>query len=682
MSDEIAENSIKVVEEVRKFAQSASEKSKTMLNRVRSDLYFAGGSQLDESDKSMRGPGRAEMVFPISRNLCNSQINRFLTSPFGIVCAPRSSKYVREATLAQGLIRGIEQDSDAVSAYGVAVDRQVKGGIGYCVVTTDYADDSSFDQVVKIQSIENPCNVIFDPFSTKLNGSDANKVAVVEYISKHSAKEKYGEECVDQYSRDTLLDATVWNEPSDCVAVVTYYERKRTNSKIYLDETGAVKNEGEVRKNSKLKSRATFKTTVCVHKIVGKKLISTTELPMAYIPVVPFYGERIDTKNGFEYVGFIYWGKASFKMVNYLANATIEQIAKSPKSSKFVEMKSIAPYMDIWNVSHNISVPFLPWDSKDADGNAYAPPINYDPVVNISDKATALAGFQGLASDILGIPKEGIAGGVSSNETAEAVLTRTKSVETNNYQYMLNAKESVKQIGRCIFEAMVIAYDTEREMTIVTKDGADRITVNLSEMGLSLSNIDIDVDAGPMIASQRKENVNAMIALGTMLGSETAIAFAPYIAKNSEFEDSEAITAVLQQVADQKLGLTKGGGEDPIAMQAMQSAEQAIEGFKAQLDQANLYIQQQDSKIFALEEDSQVQLVMKRMDSETKIYIERIKQAGSDQRLQAEIEADRQKSMAQYAVDMRKIQATQPRIEVIEGARPDYSSVGGMRNAL
>jgi hypothetical protein len=70
------------------------------------------------------------------------------------------------------------------------------------------------------------------------------------------------------------------------------------------------------------------------------------------------------------------------------------------------------------------------------------------------------------------------------------------------------------------------------------------------------------------------------------------------------------------------------------------------------------------------------------MDSETKIYIERIKQAGSDQRLQAEIEADRQKSMAQYAVDMRKIQATQPRIEVIEGVRPDYSSVGGMRNSF
>jgi multidrug resistance efflux pump len=117
-------------------------------------------------------------------------------------------------------------------------------------------------------------------------------------------------------------------------------------------------------------------------------------------------------------------------------------------------------------------------------------------------------------------------------------------------------------------------------------------------------------------------------------------------------------------------------------MQALQSAEQAIEGIKAQLDQANLYIQQQDSKIFALEEDSQVQLLMKRIDSETKIYIEQMKQAGSDQRAQAEIEASRQESMAKWAVDMAKIKASQPQVNVIEGVRPDYNAVGGMRNSF
>lgn len=580
--------------------------------------------------------------------------------------------------MAQGLIRGIELDSDALSAYGVAVDRQVKGGIGYCVVTTDYADDSSFDQIVKVLAIENPCHVIYG-HSTKINGSDVDQVAVLRYLPKNEAKAKHGQDCVDSYTKQTLLDSTVWEEPDGCVAEITYYQRKQVNSKIYL-ENGVVKKEGEVRKNSKLKSRATIKTSVIIHKVVGNKWISSTEWPMSFIPVVPFYGERIDTRDGFEYVGFIYWGKASFKMVNYLANATIEQIAKSPKASKYVDMKSIAPYLDVWDQANNVSVPYLPYDSKDADGNINPSPINFDPATNISDKATALAGFQGLASDILGIPKEGIAGGVSSNETAEAVLTRTKSVETNNYQYMLNAKESIKQIGRCIFEAMVIAYDTEREMTMVTSEGVERSTVNLSEMGLSLSNISLDVDAGPMIASQRKENVNAMIALGTMLGSDSAIAFAPFIAKNSEFQDAEEIASVLQVLADQKLGVK--GAEDPVALQAMQSAEQAIQGFKDQLDQANLYIQQQDAKLFALEDDSQVQLVIKKMDSDTKIYIERIKQAGSDQRLQAEIEADRQKSMSQYSLDMRKIQATQPKIEVIEGVRPDYNSVGGMRNAF
>jgi len=84
-----------------------------------------------------------------------------------IVCHPvGDGADPKTAELMNGLIRHIEQSSDAEVAYDTALDFAVTGGFGYFRINTRYADDDSFHQDLAIEPVADPFSVYGDPFST------------------------------------------------------------------------------------------------------------------------------------------------------------------------------------------------------------------------------------------------------------------------------------------------------------------------------------------------------------------------------------------------------------------------------------------------------------------------------------------------------------------------------------
>ena len=55
-----------------------------------------------------------------------------------------------------GMIRAIEQDSSAESAYDWAAQYAVEMGWGYWQIVVDYVDGQSFDQKITIERVKNP----------------------------------------------------------------------------------------------------------------------------------------------------------------------------------------------------------------------------------------------------------------------------------------------------------------------------------------------------------------------------------------------------------------------------------------------------------------------------------------------------------------------------------------------
>jgi hypothetical protein len=76
------------------------------------------------------------------------------------------------AEIFTGLIRNIEYESKADIAYDTALMSACTVGWGYLRVLTEYENDFTFDQCIKIKAVPNPFSVYGDPNAVEADGSD------------------------------------------------------------------------------------------------------------------------------------------------------------------------------------------------------------------------------------------------------------------------------------------------------------------------------------------------------------------------------------------------------------------------------------------------------------------------------------------------------------------------------
>ena len=102
------------------------------------------------------------------------------------------------AEVFNGLIRHIEQSSDAEVAYDTALDFAVTGGFGYFRINTRYAADDGFDQDIAIERVANPFSIYGDPEGAAADSSDWNTAFVVDSLPRAAFAARWkGAEAVD-----------------------------------------------------------------------------------------------------------------------------------------------------------------------------------------------------------------------------------------------------------------------------------------------------------------------------------------------------------------------------------------------------------------------------------------------------------------------------------------------------
>jgi hypothetical protein len=680
------ENSAEIIHKLKKFASTANSYNQKQNNRIKSDLEFAGGKQyLDSVDRNVRGEGRAELVFNLTRQYCNQLINQYRKKPYGITVSPRKPDAATKASQAQAIIRGWESTSGMPQEVVTAVDRQVKCGIGYVVLSNDYASMEGWDQDIKIQAILRPDMVVYDPFSKTVDGVDATQCAFVEHVSEEVAEEMFGGESHEDFENmDSPLDGTNWMCPDESVSVITYFVMKKTKAKIYQDAQGNTISGDKVRKNSTMKSRDTMKSTVCVYKIVGNQVLSETELNLSRLPIIPFRGELIDIDGKIDWVGIVNFAKDPARLINWTASITAERMAIAPKTTRFVDMKSIAHYTDIWQKSNRLNVPYLPFDSRDNEGNTYTPPVSDNPSVDIAGPSAAQASYQAIMSSILGMPEAGSLVSGSPNQTASEVLTRAKNTEVSNFQYMDNAAKSVKAIGKVFIEMMSIIYDTERLLPTLVDGDQSIESVNVAELNIMPSEMEVAVDAGPMMDTQRHEAFQSLLALGSMLGPDATLVFASDILANADFDNADVVAAKLDAYAKLKTGIGAAPStqQDPEAVAALQQAQNAVTQLQQTAQQNTLYIQQLQAELSSRNLDLQVAREKMQWDYKRAVDIEAMKQQGASS-LQTQKSIEQAELEAQKASnEVDKTMAQPPVINVVTGIPADRNAIGGQRNDL
>lgn len=428
-----------------------------------------------------------------------------------------------------GVIRYIENRSDAPGVYFQGADSQVTCGIGAWRVTTEYASDTTFNQEIRIAPIEDAIAVVWDLDAVLPTKEDAMKCLVPFDISRDKFKAMFPKAVAEDFAPTGLLGSLGhldWST-TETVRIGEYWYKKATKKTLALMPDGAIEDctdnkerAAELTKlGGRVEKRDGFKVYRCL--MTAKEVLEgPDEWQGSYIPIVPVIGEEIRIGRRLVRHGVVRFAKDPQRTYNYMSSAETEVVALQPKAPFIGTEKNFEQYQDIWESANRTNHPYLPYTPDPANGNAA--PSRVAPAV-ASQGITE--GIQRAARDIqavIGIYNASL--GAASNETSgKAVIARQREGDTGTFVYIDNWSRAIRYTGKILVDLIPKIYDTARVLRIVGEDGKTE-TIEINQVGgmdadgvtpliwndVTTGAYDVALQMGPSYTTKREEARDGM----------------------------------------------------------------------------------------------------------------------------------------------------------------------------
>lgn len=425
------------------------------------------------------------------------------------------------ADVFQDLIRHIQEASDADAAYDTASDRQVRGGLGFIRVLTQYCDERSFDQEAVIKRVRNPFTIYIDPDAQEIDGSDARFAFVTDDMTPQKYKELYPDTELASLSNFSGMGNLPIGWFSDAtIRVAEYFVLECKKKKIYQLQDGSVVDalpEGMMAVNE----RESEERKVMHYLINAVEIIEKSEWPGKYIPIIPVIGEENDINGKRTLSGMVRDAKDPQRMYNFWASAKTEMIALAPKAPFVMVEGQDEGYETEWQLANRKSYSVLHYRNVSLNGTPAPPPQRNQaepPVqaitMSMREAAEDLKAVTGIYDASLG---------ARSNETSGvAIKHRQAEGDTANYHFPDNLNRAIKHVGRILVDIIPKIYDAPRVIRIIGEDGTRReVAINqiFQEDGqdkiydMTAGKYDVVIEAGPSFATKRQEAVEGIMGV-------------------------------------------------------------------------------------------------------------------------------------------------------------------------
>ena len=448
------------------------------------------------------------------------------------------------AQILEQVMRRIEYISDAESAYDIATQFMVGGGVGYWRVVTDYTDQDSFDQDIFIRQIPDPLSVYLDPNIKMQDGSDAKFAFVFDEIPRKDAEAKYGVKA----SQSTSIGDMAENWMSaDKVRIAEYYERSESKEWLYAvpaeDGSTTLARESELgpegarmmkemyEQSREVMRRKVPKYNVMHHLIVGDSIAETSIWPGKYIPIVRCVGEEIVMDGRLDRKGLTRYLKDPQRAYNYNASAALEYGALQSKSPYLAPVEAIEGLEDFWATANSQNHAYLPYNHADESGNPVPPPQRSSPPTSAP---VFLEGMQTAEHEMMMASGqyEATFSAQGNEVSGRAIDQRRQQGERVTFHYPDALAKSIRFTGKIILDLIPKIYDTKRVIRIMSESGVEqqiqidpqaKQALQMQEQqeeakvsaifNPSVGQYDVVATVGPNYETRRKEAFAAMTEL-------------------------------------------------------------------------------------------------------------------------------------------------------------------------
>lgn len=595
-----------LITEVQDFLKLSADAESANRAEALNDLNFVAGEQWPaELQNSRQLEARPCLTINKLDPFCRQVVNNMRQQRPRMKVHPTNGLATKKiAELIQGVFRHIEYRSSAGVAYDTAADFQVKGGLGYWRVDWQYEREDSMNKEILIRTVDNPFTVYFDPNSTALDGSDAERCIVTDVMSKDAFKSKYpdADDGSNFVSRGTGDSSAEWVTKED-IRIAEYFKMDKTAATLVQLTDGHVLWADQLTKYKQLMfrlgigikgERKSHKRIVKWCKVTAMEVLKEELWPGRWIPIIPCYG-NISILNGKRKIfGMVRFGKDPQRMVNYWETAMTESIALAPKAKWSMPEGMDEGHENEWARANQSAFPYLRWKPVLSPNGADMPgPERLQPEPPPVGVLQAMSNATNNLREVLGVvdPAQRISGNVSG----KALISEKQQSDNSTFHFYDNQTLSIGHTGRICLDLMPYIYSEEQEIRIIGDDGKpDVITINQKQTtaegqvvnnNVTVGEYDVVMDSGQGYESKRQE---ALAALTPIMQNEEIFKVGGDIwVRNMDFSGSEALADRLA-AANPLAQIDDKSDIPPQAQAKMKQQEQVIQQLQQELQQAGM----------------------------------------------------------------------------------------------
>lgn len=583
---------------------------------------------------------------------------------------------IETAKILKGLVRNIEDQSNADIAYSTGGESAVRMGLGFWRITTEYVSEDSFDQEIFIRAIPNT-------FSTYLgkhivpDGSDAKEGFIVEVMPVDTFKaQNPGKKCAPDDFDDVGDVAGYWHT-GETITVIERYWLERVNTKMLYLADGTTMSRADYdkwpasagAKPGILDERDSWSEQLKWVKMTGIQVLDKRDLPGKYIPIVEIVGREAWLEGRRLLWGLVRPAKDSLRMYNYWSSTITDKMALAPRSPWVAAEGQIAGREAEWRDSNKKSQAVLQYKPIDVNGNALPPPQRQGAM---PIEAAMTGHLQVISEDVrgsLGVYKAGL-GESESQQSGRAILALQKESDTGTYHFGANQGISIRHTGRIIVDMIPHYYDTKRVVRILGDDGeVNTVTLDPNQQqahakvqtdtGIKsiynpgVGKYDVAITVGPSYNTKRMEDQALFVEMAKGAADPISAAVLRYLTmRNSDTpgaqEAAKMLKALLPPQVLQALGTNQPIPPEAQAMLAKMQQQMAMmqeQGQKMQEENVALKAKQQEgmAKVQVDAQEGQAKLQLQAQQTQAELALQKQKQDG-------EIELARQKAEAEIAI--------------------------------
>lgn len=480
-----------LIKEFKNKLSLARTKNEHWVALAKLDLSFFHG---DTFNKTQWGPDSIQPQLTINKtaqHVLNIE-NKARQYRMGIKVSPYG--YGAENTAAEameGLIRHILNTNNAQqNAIMNAIEWQVRTGLGWIELTTNYVNQESFDKEFIIKPLRDSTKVYPDPDVKELDYSDMRYCFIEDEIPREIYLRKYKKDDEDE------SDNLEWGDNNRDVKIIRCYLKKYISDVLYMvpmsiggfklvkksELPAELKSEFlKQARELKYRKRKIFTPQVWHYILKDEEILESRLTPFSYIPMIAFVGIENRTDNLIDRYGIVRPLRDPQTMLNIAMSEIVEQVHLQPKARFLAPSDSIEGLYKFWQEGNISKRVILPYKTHDKQGQALPAPTRLEPPVISEGLAEIVKSCTLFMEGVTGQTDVQMSESQASVTNSTMAEAKERVTLTATYHYTDNQARALKLLGTILLESIPKVYNTNRVLECSLDYGfTKKIIIDLS----------------------------------------------------------------------------------------------------------------------------------------------------------------------------------------------------------